>query len=127
MLEPGQHLRLAGELGRDLQRHGAVGQVALAGEVDPAECPPAQLADQPEAQELVAHLGHRRQAEGQAIGRPRIDQFVKGAAPLLHQGGGILLGMFAGLPGREHGSTEPVACSRRRRVDAVEVSTLRFG
>jgi hypothetical protein len=56
MLELGQRLRLAEQLGGDLQRHGAIGQVALPRQVDAAERPPAQLADQPESGEVRPRL-----------------------------------------------------------------------
>ena len=62
VLEPRQGPRLARQLGRDLQRHGPVGQVALGRQVDAAERPAAQLVDQAEAEELVA--GPRQARDG---------------------------------------------------------------
>ena len=74
VLQLGECLRLAEELGRDFQRHEAVGQVPLLGEVHPAECSPAQLSNQVKAHEIVAHLGHCGQAAHQAIGHVRVGE-----------------------------------------------------
>ena len=65
-------VRLARHVGRDLQRHQPVGQVALPGEVDPAERPPAQLGAEAEAEEAAADRGEARQRVGQPLGRVRV-------------------------------------------------------
>ena len=55
-----RRVRLADDVGRDLQRDGTVGQVPLAGQVDAAEGPAPELGLEPEAEERAPHLGESR-------------------------------------------------------------------
>jgi hypothetical protein len=107
VLQLGERLRLVEADRRDLQRDGTRSQVVLACKVHPAERPPAQLPDQPEAQELTSHLGLRRQADHRAIRRLRVaevdvpelprvvDAAREGRAPQIRVRGGAL---FPGPP-----------------------------
>jgi hypothetical protein len=67
----GQGVRLAAEVGGDLEGDGAVGELPLAGQEDGAEGAAAKLLNEAEAGEGVADLGQRLQAALQPIRRRR--------------------------------------------------------
>ena len=68
VLQLGQSLRLAQNVGRNLQGHVARGQVALLGQVDAAEGAAAELCQQPEAEEIGSGQRHLSQGFGQTLG-----------------------------------------------------------
>ena len=72
VLEPGQRARLARQLGRDLQGHRPVGQLALGRQVDAAEGPAAQLVDQAEAEEIHPGSGQARDGPRELLGAGRV-------------------------------------------------------
>ena len=65
VLESGELLRLGEAAGGHLEGDGPVGEVALVRQIDAAEGAAAQLTDDAEAQELLAHFRERNEALGQ--------------------------------------------------------------
>ena len=72
VLEPGEGVRLARDVGRDLQGDEPIGEIPLPGEIDPAERSSAKFAVDPEAEELPAWRGEAGQGIGQPLGLVRM-------------------------------------------------------
>ena len=65
VLQAGELLRLREAAGGHFEGHGPVGEVALPRQVDAAEGAAAEVADQLEAGERLAHFRQQRQVVGQ--------------------------------------------------------------
>jgi hypothetical protein len=74
VLKPGEGRGFSSDVGRHLEGHGAVGEAALAGKEHPPEGAAAQLADQPEAEEVAPGGGHVNKAIGQVAGGEAVRQ-----------------------------------------------------
>ena len=72
VLEPGQGLRLAEDVGGNLQDDAAAGEARLLSQIDAAEGPLTQLLKEPETEKLLAWFGETTHGARHAQGRFRV-------------------------------------------------------
>jgi hypothetical protein len=94
-------MRLVNEVGRQLEGHGAAGEVALLGQVNTTEGAPADLFDELEPTELAARLGECGDGSGWVAGDLAVTALRFG---VVHdQGGSAAVGPRGGISSRGEG------------------------